>query len=99
MSKPEALKFLLLQKLAKHKEKIKDNNHSEIAHSLSIIIKDGKYSISWKSNNIEKNYKVDEVDFIFYTRSDTPNNPTNITQINTNEQRGSDLAIKIIELS
>ena len=99
MSKPEALKFLLLQKLAKFKEKIKDNNHSEIAHSLSIIIKDGKYSISWKSNENKKKIEVNEVDFIFYTRSDTPNNSTNIKQLNVNEQKGSDIAHKIIELS
>ena len=99
MSKPEALKFLLLQKIAKFKEKIKSNNHSEIAHSLSIIIKDGKYSISWKSKGTKKDIDVNEVDFIFYTRSDTPNNSTNIKQVNINEQKGSEIALKIIELS
>ena len=98
MSKTNALKFLILQKLNKNKSKIDSNIHKEIAYSLNVQIINENYKITWKTkeNNYEINVK--ESEYSFYIKSEFEQN-TDKNQIDKNELNANNLVLKIIEKS
>ncbi len=98
MSKTNALKFLILQKLNKHKSKIYDNIHKDVAYSLNVQILNDNYKITWKTKNNNHEINVKESDYYFYIKSEFNQN-SDRDQIEKNELSAENLVLRIIEKS
>ena len=98
MSRPNALKFLILQTLNKNKSKININIHKEIANSLNIKIEKEFFVINWFLQGEKKEISIKESKFSFYVKSEF-NQMYDREQIDKNEINANKITLEIISTS
>ncbi len=98
MSKNNALKFIILQKLNQNKGLLNINLHKQIAYSLNIKIEKEFFVISWEVNNDKKELTMRESEFNFYVKSEY-DQISDREQIDKNEINANEITLKIINQS
>ena len=89
MSKIKSLQYLLLDTLSKRVNKISNN----LAQTLNVKEDKSYYIISWIEKSEFKQFKIEKNKFIFYQRNDIENNPLDLSQSLTLNNKNANLII------